>query len=173
LRAKSNADCHLLRTLSRLTQVQDPTGTYGFTYDNMNRLTQTSTAYSFLPSRTFTVQYGYDAASNRASMTDPENGTTHYNYDTLNRLSSLNDFQSHNFTFSYDALSRRYPAHPAQRHQHQLFLRQHLAPALGSAPAQQQHSGRGALAEDTKVGFGEAEICELELKDFAGTQAIQ
>jgi len=96
-----------LRTLSRLTQVQDPTGTYGFTYDNMNRLTQTSTAYSFLPSRTFTVQYGYDAASNRASMTDPENGTTHYNYDTLNRLSSLNDFQSHNFTFSYDALSRR------------------------------------------------------------------
>ena len=107
MRAKSNADCHLLRTLSRLTQVQDPTGTYGFTYDNMNRLTQTSTAYSFLPSRTFTVQYGYDAASNRASMTDPENGTTHYNYDTLNRLSSLNDFQSHNFTFSYDALSRR------------------------------------------------------------------
>jgi YD repeat-containing protein len=29
---------------SRLTQAVDPTGTYGFTYDRMGRLTQTSTA---------------------------------------------------------------------------------------------------------------------------------
>jgi RHS repeat-associated protein len=60
-----------------------------------------------VPTRTFTVQYTYDAASNRVTLTDPENGTTHYSYDTLNRLTGLNDFQSHNFTFSYDALSRR------------------------------------------------------------------
>src|SRR5207302_9367209 len=30
-----------------------------------------------------------------------------------------------------------------------------------------------ALAEDTKVCFGEGEIFELELKNFAGAQAIQ
>jgi RHS repeat-associated protein len=91
----------------RMTQAQDNTGTYGFTYDNIGRLTETTTNYTFLTARGFTVQYGYDAASNRTTLTDPESGTTHYTYDTLNRLTGLNDFQSHNFTFSYDALSRR------------------------------------------------------------------
>ena len=32
---------------SRLTQVVDPTGTYSFSYDNMDRLTQTTTNYAF------------------------------------------------------------------------------------------------------------------------------
>ena len=74
----------------------------------MNRLTQTTTKYGFLSSRnTFTVKYGYDAASNRTSLTDPENGLAQYTYDTLNRLTNLQDFQSHNFGFSYDQLSRR------------------------------------------------------------------
>jgi RHS repeat-associated protein len=92
---------------NRLTQVADPTGTYGSTYDNMNRLTQTSTAYSFISGKTFTVGYGYDAASNRTSMTDPQNAATAYVYDTLNRLTTLT-YPSHtNFTFSYDALGRR------------------------------------------------------------------
>lgn len=92
---------------SRLTQAADPTGTYMFTYDNLGRLTQTSTQYAFLSSRTFTTFYTYDAGSNRASMTDPESGLTTYAYDTLNRLMNLTDFQSHAFVFSYDALSRR------------------------------------------------------------------
>ncbi|HEV3481173.1 MAG TPA: RHS repeat-associated core domain-containing protein [Candidatus Acidoferrales bacterium] len=92
---------------NRLTQVTDPTGSYGFTYDNMNRLTQTSAAYSFISGKTFTVGYGYDAASNRTSMTDPQNAATAYVYDTLNRLTTLT-YPSHtNFTFSYDALGRR------------------------------------------------------------------
>ena len=92
---------------NRLTQVTDPTGTYGFTYDNMSRLTQTSTVYSFISGKTFTVGYGYDAASNRTSMTDPQNAATAYVYDTLNRLTTLT-YPSHtNFTFSYDALGRR------------------------------------------------------------------
>ena len=47
----------------RMTQVQDTTGTYSFTYDNMGRLTSTTTAYTFLTARNFTVQYTYDAAS--------------------------------------------------------------------------------------------------------------
>ena len=42
---------------SRLTQVTDPTGTYQFTFDNMGRLTGTSTQSAFLTSRRFTTAY--------------------------------------------------------------------------------------------------------------------
>jgi len=94
----------------RLTQVADSgtgsTGTYSFAYDNMNRLISTTTDYSFDSAGAFTVQYGYDAASNRTSMTDPQGGQTTYGYDTLNRLTSLS-YGSQTFGFGYDALSRR------------------------------------------------------------------
>jgi RHS repeat-associated protein len=94
----------------RLTQVADSgtgsTGTYSFAYDNMGRLTSTTTDYSFDSAGAFTVQYGYDAASNRVSMTDPQSGQTTYVYDTLNRLSSLS-YGSQTFGFGYDMLSRR------------------------------------------------------------------
>ncbi len=96
---------------SRLTQVSDPTGTYQFTFDNMGRLTGTTTAYAFLTGRNFTTSYVYDAASNRTGFTDPENGATGYVYDTLNRLQTLTPPAAFsgtgNFGFSYDALSRR------------------------------------------------------------------
>jgi YD repeat-containing protein len=95
---------------SRLTQVTDPTGTYQFTFDNMGRLTGTSTQYAFLTSRTLTTGYSYDAASNRTGFTDPENGSTGYVYDTLNRLQTLTPpaaISGGNFGFTYDALSRR------------------------------------------------------------------
>ena len=95
---------------SRLTQVTDPTGTYQFTFDNMGRLTGTSTQYAFLTSRTFTTSYGYDAASNRTSFTDPESGSSTYIYDTLNRLQTLTPptaFGTGSFGLGYDALSRR------------------------------------------------------------------
>jgi len=95
---------------SRLTQVTDPTGTYRFTFDNMGRLTATTTAYSFLTSRNFTAAYAYDAASNRVGFTDPESGSTTYVYDTLNRLQTLTPpsaFGTGSFGFTYDALSRR------------------------------------------------------------------
>jgi YD repeat-containing protein len=96
---------------SRLTQVSDPTGTYQFTFDNMGRLTGTTTSYSFLTGRNFTASYGYDAASNRTGFTDPEGGATAFVYDTLNRLQTLTPPAAFsgtgNFGFSYDALSRR------------------------------------------------------------------
>src|SRR5437773_9262728 len=92
---------------SRLTQVQDPTGTYSFLVDNMSRLKQTTTAYSFVSGNPFAIGYGYDASSNRTSMTDPSNGNITYSYDTLNRLSNIQDYNNNNFGFSYDALSRR------------------------------------------------------------------
>jgi YD repeat-containing protein len=93
---------------SRLTQVQDPTGTYAFTYDNMTRLTSATTNYGFTGFGNMTVNYGYDAASNRTSMTDPQTLQTIYTYDTLNRLSTLAfNGQTPPFGFGYDALSRR------------------------------------------------------------------
>ena len=95
---------------SRLTQVTDPTGTYSFTFDNMGRLTNTTTSYTFLTGRNFTTSYSYDAASNHTGFTDPESGSTSYAYDTLNRLQTLTPpvaISGGNFGFSYDALSRR------------------------------------------------------------------
>jgi len=96
---------------SRLTQVTDPTGTYQFTFDNMGRLTNTTTSYAFLTGRNFTTSYAYDAASNRTGFTDPESGATSYVYDTLNRLQTLTPpaafTATGNFGFTYDAVSRR------------------------------------------------------------------
>jgi RHS repeat-associated protein len=92
--------------VGKIQQVNDPTGTYGFSYDNMGRLTGTSTAYSFL-SGTFTNGYTYDAASNRTGYTAPDGSTNTYSYDTLNRLTTLANSWAGSFGFTYDALSRR------------------------------------------------------------------
>ncbi len=92
---------------SKVTQVNDPTGVYGFAYDNMGRLIGTSTQYSFLPNQTFTNSYTYDAASNRKSLTAPDGSITTYGYDTLNRLNGLANSWAGSFSFGYDGLSRR------------------------------------------------------------------
>ena len=91
----------------KIKQVSDPTGTYGFAYDNMGRLIGTTTQYAFLPGITYSNAYGYDAASNRTSFTAPDGSTNTYSYDTLNRLTSLTDSGAGQFTMGYDALSRR------------------------------------------------------------------
>jgi len=93
--------------VGKIQQVTDPTGTYGFAYDNMGRLIGTTTQYTFLPGHNFQNSYGYDAASNRTSLTAPDGSTNTYNYDTLNRLSSLTNSLTGQFGFGYDALSRR------------------------------------------------------------------
>ena len=95
--------------VGKLQQVTDPTGTYGFAYDNMGRLVGTTTQYAFL-SGNYTTSYTYDANSNRLTTIDPQSGVTNYTYDTLNRLSTLTPptaFSSTGFGFPYDALSRR------------------------------------------------------------------
>ena len=92
--------------VGKILQVNDPTGTYGFSYDNMGRLIGTSTQYSFLTG-TFTNAYTYDAASNRTGYTAPDGSTNTYTYDTLNRLTNLSNSWAGSFGFSYDALSRR------------------------------------------------------------------
>ena len=50
--------------VGKVQSVNDPTGTYGFAYDNMGRLTGTTTQYAFLTGTTFSNSYSYDAASN-------------------------------------------------------------------------------------------------------------
>jgi RHS repeat-associated protein len=97
--------------VGKIQNVNDPTGTYAFAYDTSGRLIGTTTSYSFLLARNFTTAYGYDAASNRTSFTDPESDTTSYAYDTLNRLTTLTPpaafTATGSFGFAYDALSRR------------------------------------------------------------------
>ena len=92
---------------SRQTLVQDATGAYGFTYDNMNRLTQTTTQYAFLTGQNFQNGYADDAASNRKMLTAPDGSTNAYTYDALNRLATLTNSLTGQFGFGYDALSRR------------------------------------------------------------------
>jgi len=87
--------------------VNDPTGTYGFAYDNMGRLIGTTTQYTFLPGTNFTNAYSYDANSNRVGYTAPDGSTNTYTYDTLNRLTTLANSWAGTFGFSYDSLSRR------------------------------------------------------------------
>ena len=95
----------------RLTQVNDyntaSEATYGFVYDNMNRLSSATTTYQFALLPAQTVQYGYDAASNRKLMIDPTGTQTNYTYDQLNRLYTLGNSWAGSFTFNYDSLSRR------------------------------------------------------------------
>ncbi len=93
--------------VGKIQQVTDPTGTYGFAYDNMGRLIGSTTQYTFLPGHNFQNSYGYDAASNRTSLTAPDGSTNSYNYDTLNRLTTLTNSLTGQFGFGYDALSRR------------------------------------------------------------------
>jgi RHS repeat-associated protein len=87
--------------------VSDVTGTYGFAYDNMGRLTATTTEYSFLPGKKFANAYAYDRASNRTGFTAPDGSQTTYNYDTMNQLSMLTSSWAGAFGFTHDALGRR------------------------------------------------------------------
>jgi RHS repeat-associated protein len=91
----------------KIKQVSDPTGSYGFAYDNLGRLIGTTTQYSFLPGTTFRNAYGYDAGSNKTLFTAPDGSVNTYQYDALNRLTSLNNSLTGQFGFGYDALSRR------------------------------------------------------------------
>jgi len=92
--------------VGKILSVNDPTGTYGFAYDNMGRLIGTTTQYSFLTGA-LSNSYTYDAASNRTGYTAPDGSTNTYSYDTLNRLTTLANSWAGSFGFSYDVLSRR------------------------------------------------------------------
>ncbi len=90
----------------RLTQASDPTGTYAIAYDNLGRLKEADTTYTFLPSRTLAVKSTYDLASNRLTLSNAESSVLSFTYDTLNRLSGISGGGGHAFSYAYDALSR-------------------------------------------------------------------
>ncbi|HTS07534.1 MAG TPA: IPT/TIG domain-containing protein [Candidatus Eisenbacteria bacterium] len=92
--------------VGKILQVNDPTGTYAFSYDNMGRLIGTTTTYSFLPSVPFSNSYSYDANSNRTGFTAPDSSTNSYTYDTLDQLTGLSNSWAGSFGFSYDAVGR-------------------------------------------------------------------
>ena len=94
--------------VGKVLSVADPTGSYGFAYDNMGRLIFTSTSYANpLPQQTFTNAYTYDATGNRTGFTAPDGSTTSYTYDALNRPTALNNSWAGTLAMGYDALSRR------------------------------------------------------------------
>jgi YD repeat-containing protein len=67
----------------------------------MGRLIGTTTQYAFLTG-TFSNTYGYDAGSNRASLTAPDGSISTYGYDTLNRLNGLANTWAGSFGFGYE-----------------------------------------------------------------------
>ena len=90
--------------VGKIQQVTDPTGTYGFAYDKMGRLTGTTTQYTFLPGYNFQNAYAYDAASNRTYLVAPDGSYNSYQYDSLNRLTALTNSLTGQFGFGYDCL---------------------------------------------------------------------
>ena len=125
---------------NKVLQVSDPTGTYGFAYDNMGRLISTTANYTFVTG-TYTNSYTYDAASNRTSLTAPDGSISTYGYDTLNRLNSLANSWAGSFGFGYDALSRRTQLTRSERRKYELQLRLAVAPAERAASGGSKHAG--------------------------------
>lgn len=108
------------------TSVQDPNGhTTSRTYDAQRDVTsvttplghQTTFAYDahgnltsvsrIAAGQTQTIGYGYDAAGDRTSMTDPLGKTWTYGYDGYGDLTSVIDPLGNKATYGYDAIGRR------------------------------------------------------------------
>ncbi|WP_165234108.1 FG-GAP-like repeat-containing protein [Aquisphaera insulae] len=93
----------------RMTQVQDAASKDAFTYDNANRLlTVDDSGTTGLPQVTLT--YGYDAASNRTSLSDSKGGLTSYTYDARNEVVTITQsgtsISSKRVDFAYDNARR-------------------------------------------------------------------
>jgi RHS repeat-associated protein len=90
---------------NRLTQIQEKnaagaiTSTITRTYDNLDRLTREVTPQG-------TIDYTYDAASRRTSMTVAGQLAVNYVYDDANRMTQITQGTS-TVTFAYDDVDRR------------------------------------------------------------------
>jgi RHS repeat-associated protein len=99
---------------SNVTHVLKPDGTTNrFVYDRANRLT----GMDFANNSTLDIQYAYDNASRRTTITDGT-GTTTYVYDNADRLTSQTAPVTGTVSYGYDAAGRRTSiTHPTTSHQ--------------------------------------------------------
>jgi YD repeat-containing protein len=84
---------------NRLT-MSDPTGVTTYGYDALYRLTQVTDPLSQ------TVQYGYDAVSNRTSLIYPGGEAATYTYDAANRMRTVTDWDAGITQYDYDEIGR-------------------------------------------------------------------
>jgi YD repeat-containing protein len=120
--AGSGLTCYYYDSVGNMTLVKskvstncgDPNATFesglSFGYNLINRQTSAQTLSSTGGQPVTSINYSYDANSNRLTMVDTQNGitsTTNYTYDTLNRVVSLKNPLNQTTSFNYDALSRR------------------------------------------------------------------
>jgi RHS repeat-associated protein len=74
--------------LDRVTQITEGTNSQTFTYDNFGRITNVT---HLIASNSYPVQYGYNLASQLASMTYPTGRVVTQNVDAIGRLTSISD----------------------------------------------------------------------------------
>jgi RHS repeat-associated protein len=73
--------------LDRLTKIlEGPTNSQTFTYDNLGRITKVA---QVIDTKTYNIQYAYNAASHLTSVTYPSNRVVTQNYDAIGRTSSI------------------------------------------------------------------------------------
>jgi len=85
----------------------DGTGTTGYAYDALGRLTDTTNGAGRH------VGYGYDATGNLTTLTYPDGNQVTRTYDALDRMTGVSDWLGHTTRFAYDAngalATQRYP----------------------------------------------------------------
>ena len=72
--------------LDRLTSINEGANSQTFTYDNLGRITLAS---NVIDSVTYPVHYGYNSASQLASITYPSGRVVNQNYDVVGRIQSV------------------------------------------------------------------------------------
>lgn len=91
------------------TRITDPAGRKtSYAYDDRDRLltvTQEGTSAFPLPAPLVTA-FGYDAAGNVTTVTDPKSQVTTYGYDALSRLTSIEQELGQTVTYAYDGRGR-------------------------------------------------------------------
>lgn len=86
---------------NRLSSVGDSVaGTITPTFDGLDRLTQEQTPQG-------TLNFTYDAANRRTSMTVAGQAAVNYSYDNSNRLNGMTQGTSTSVSFAYDGANRR------------------------------------------------------------------
>lgn len=78
------------------TKMIDGTGTTKYTYDQLDRLTESENGHKEA------VKYGYDLANEQTKITYPNEKAITRAFDKAGRLEKINDWLEHTTTFAYD-----------------------------------------------------------------------